>query len=304
MLHVNPKLYSSLSRLLEIQLAVWPDHDRFLATRFETADLAFAEELAGLVLRVTDDPAKLAADYKWLCEQLYEEELYFRRVGTYRLSKFEDALREVYSNHEFMARYMNGVLLSHVWWDNHARVIQYYAQSFLAQNRSGYAHLEVGPGHGLLLHFAANDPRCAAATGWDVSETSIGATCEALARTGCTRDVRLVQRNIFDATVGDERFDSIVLSEVAEHLEDPKAALVGLRDHLVSGGRLFVNVPVNSPAPDHIYLFNTPEEGVDLVRDAGYAIAETRFFPMTGNSEERARKMKATISCVVVGVAP
>ncbi len=74
--------------------------------------------------------------------------------------------------------------------------------------------------------------------------------------------------------------------------------------HIAPGGRLFVNVPVNSPSPDHIYLLNTPEEAVTMVRNSGYEIAEQRFFPMTGHSETRARKNKLSISCVIVGIAP
>jgi 2-polyprenyl-3-methyl-5-hydroxy-6-metoxy-1,4-benzoquinol methylase len=292
--------YPDLERLVRVQLDVWPDHERFIATRLAQASLSFAEEVAGLIGRIAPSLRDFATDYQWLCGRLYEEELYFRRTGAYRLSRFEDAVREVYANREYMSRYMNAVLLSHLWWENHSRVIEYYSRDFLRALPDDYTHLEVGPGHGLLLYFAARDSRCWQVTGWDVSEASLDATRACLQRLHVTRDVRLVKRNLLDAPTGGERFDSIVISEVCEHLEDPRAALASLRDHLAPKGRLFVNVPVNSPAPDHIYLFSTPEEGVDLVASAGYQIVETRFFPMTGHSEARARKSKSTISCVVV----
>jgi len=293
--------YPALGRLLELQLRLWPDHERFLSMRFAAANLAFADRVAALAERVTDDLERVATDYRWLCERMSDEELHFRRTGSYRLTTFEEANREVYSNAEYMQRYMNGVLLSHVWWDNHARVMEYYANSFLAKNREGYRHLEIGPGHGLLLYFAASDPRCSAATGWDVSETSIGATRGMLDRLGITRPVQLVRQNLFDASSSEARFDSIVISEVCEHLENPKLALEQLRTRLAPGGRIFVNVPINSPAPDHIYLLKTPEEGIQLVRDAGFEVESSVLFPMTGFNEQRARKMTVTISCVVVG---
>jgi len=269
--------------------------------RFAAANLAFADRVAGLVERMTDDLARVALDYRWMCDRLNEEELHFRRTGQYRLASFDDANREVYSNADYMQRYMNGVLLSHIWWDNHARVMEYYADTFLRTNRESYRHLEVGPGHGLLLYFAASDPRCHSATGWDVSETSIAATRSMLGRLGVTRATNLVRQNIFDAASSEDQFDSIVISEVCEHLEDPKAALEQLRARLAPGGRILVNVPINSPAPDHIYLLKTPEEGVELVRAAGFEISSTVLFPMTGVNEQRARKMRATISCVVIG---
>ena len=298
---VDPMRYPALSRAIEVQLRVWPEHEAFLELRFKHADLGFAERVAGLVARVTDSLEEVAADYRWLCDRMNEEELHFRRTNSYRLSTFADANREVYSNGEFMRRYMNGVLLSHIWWDNHARVIEYYANSFLPGNRDGYRHLEIGPGHGLLLYLAASDPRCASASGWDVSETSIAATRSMLARLGVTRGVELTQRDLMDGRDSDARFDSIVISEVCEHLEDPRAALVKLSRHLAPGGRLFVNVPINSPAPDHIYLLRTPEEGVELVRSAGLSVVSTTLYPMTGLDERRARKLRATISCIVVG---
>jgi 2-polyprenyl-3-methyl-5-hydroxy-6-metoxy-1,4-benzoquinol methylase len=300
---MNPAIASApaLKRLVETQLKVWPDHEKFLTRRFSSGDVAAAERVAELVLNLSDDPVMLATDYRWLCDCLYQEELHLRRTGSYRLTHFEDAVREVYSNREFMARYMNGLLISQVWWENHTRVIDYYSRDFLATNVDGYAHLEIGPGHGLLLYYAAGDPRAGSVTAWDLSDASLDATRDALTRLKVPREVRLEKRNLFDSAPGQQRFDSIVLSEVCEHLEDPHSALVKLRDHLTPRGKLFVNVPVNSPAPDHIYLLRTPEEAVEMVRGSGYDITEQRFFPVTGYTEERARKNQLTISCVVVG---
>ena len=293
--------FPAVGRLLEIQLQVWPEHEKFLTKRFAATDLEAADRVAELVLRLADDLRVIASDYRWLCDRLYEEELHLRRTGSYRLARFDDAVREVYGNHEFMTRYMNGLLISQVWWENHTRVIDHYSREFLAQNKEGYAHLEIGPGHGLLLYFAARDPRAASVSAWDLSDASIDATREALGRLDVPRQVRLEKRDLFDAPIGDQRFDSIVLSEVCEHLEDPEKALRQIRAHLAPAGRLFVNVPVNSPAPDHIYLLKTPEEAIEMVRQSGYDVVEQRFFPMTGYSEDKARKNGLTISCVIVG---
>jgi len=301
---VDSKTHPALDRLVRTQLEVWPEHEKYLSSRFAEAATPFAEKVAEAIEKIGESPRELAEDYRWLCGRLYEEELHFRRTGAYRLSRFEDAVREVYANDEFMRRYMNALLISQLWWANHTRVIDTFANRFLPENRADYSHLEIGPGHGLLLYFAAHDPRCRAVTGWDLSEASLDATRAALGRLGVDREVALVKRNLFDRADASQLFDSIVLSEVCEHLEDPKSALEHIRDHLAPGGRLFVNVPVNSPAPDHIYLLRSPEEAVELVKSAGYRVTDTSFFPMTGYSETRARRLKATISCVVVGVHP
>src|SRR5207253_3081970 len=121
-----------------------------------------------------------------------------------------------------------------------------------------YHHLEVGPGHGLLLYFAAKDPHAASVTGWDVSEGSLAATGRALKTIGVEQRVELVCQDVFDAGGANPRFDSVVVSEVLEHLENPLDALKSLKGWMRPNARIWVNMPVNSPAPDHLYLLRTP----------------------------------------------
>ena len=77
----------------------------------------------------------------------------------------------------------------------------------------------------------------------------------------------------------DSLFDSLVMSEILEHLEEPVAALRAARRVLRSGGLLFVNVPANSPAPDHLFLVESPEHAASLVQQAGFEIIEVQAFP-------------------------
>lgn len=294
--------HPALGEVLRTQLDVWPDHLKFLRRRLEGSDLAAAERVAELIVKlVADRLDDVCRDYQWLCERVLEEELHFRRTGSYRLTTFEAAEREVYANTPYMARYMNGLLLSQLWWSNHTSVLSYYADEFLPANPAGYRHVEVGPGHGLLLYFAARDPRASYVSGWDLSAASVEATGVALERMGVRARADLRSRNLFDSAQPEERFDSVVISEVCEHLENPREALESLRRVMTPGGRILVNMPINSPAPDHIYLLKTPEEVVRLVESAGYDVTATRFFPLTGYTEARARKANLTISCVVVG---
>ena len=297
--------YPNVARLTTGVLDVWPDHARFLDQSFASrdADLMVAcERHAATILRIVGDPAALpefCADYRFLCDRLMEEELHFRRTGSYRLSRFEDAVAEVYSNRAFMRRYMNFLLLSHVVWDNHARALSHFESQYLPSLPRGARHLEIGPGHGLLLHLACAAPAVAEATAWDVSQTSIDFARHCLTAAGGADRARLVLQDLFDAPASDARFDSVVMAEVLEHLEDPLAALKSVAQHMAPGGRLWIHVPINSPAPDHLYLLRTPEEAVELVGAAGFEPLDTGFFPMTGATLERARKRALTISAVI-----
>jgi 2-polyprenyl-3-methyl-5-hydroxy-6-metoxy-1,4-benzoquinol methylase len=300
--------YPDTARLAQAVTATWPEHARFIEQSFSTRDealLASTEVHADMVTKIIGSGDSLdvfAKDYRFLCEEILKEELYFRRNGAYRLSTFDDAFREVYANNDYMRRYYNFMLLSHVLWDNHARAIAHFESKYLPELPDGTQHLEVGPGHGLLLHLASAATTVAGVTGWDVSQASIARTRDCLLALGGKTDVDLVLQDLFDAPPPGEvsrRFGSVVMAEVLEHLEDPVAALRAVARHMTPAGRLWIHVPINSPAPDHIYLLRSPEEAIDLVREAGFEPLDAAFYPMTGQTLERARKRDLTISAVV-----
>ncbi len=294
---------SRLAAVLAALLEVWPEHEKYLRRGFKTRsepELEDSELVADCVLHIAgDELASYCESYRWTCDRLLEEEYFFRRNGRYRHATVAEVGAFEEEHPGGMEHYLRGLLLSQLLWNNHLATLSWLRRSFLPTNPTGYRHLEIGPGHGLLLQLAAADERCAAAAGWDVSETAVEETRRCLARLG-TRGVEVV---CHDATsgVGDgEAFDSIVMSEVLEHVERPRELLEAVARRLRSEGRIFVNMPVNSPAPDHIYLLQEPEEVVDLVASAGLAVEESAFFPMTGMTLERARQRQATISCAVV----
>jgi 2-polyprenyl-3-methyl-5-hydroxy-6-metoxy-1,4-benzoquinol methylase len=294
--------YPHLARTVDLQLAAFPEHADYLKKRFAGADAAhlrLADDLARLVLLVAgDDIATICADYRWLTDMVLEEELFFRRNDRYRLSKFQDALDQVYNDRVFMTKYMNGLLATQLWWRNHTEILGFFRDRFVAGNAQGFSHLEVGPGHGLFLYMAASSPRCGSAEGWDISDASLAGTRKALDAMEVKREVALKKVDLFAAPQGS--FQSIAFSEVLEHLEQPLDALHILHGLLAKGGRIFVNAPVNSPAPDHLYLFRTPEEVSGLVEKAGFRIVDTLYAPPTGATLERARKMKLSISAGVI----
>jgi hypothetical protein len=73
-----------------------------------------------------------------------------------------------------------------------------------------------------------------------------------------------------------------------------------LSDRLTPGGKMFINVPVNSPSIDHIALFKSPEQVAELVACAGLVVEQTCFAPAAGHSEDYARRKGTSISCGVI----
>lgn len=298
-----PPEYIHLSDLVDRQLSVFPGHVAYLQKRFanmEESKFPFINEIALRITQIAGGALdKICDDYRWLSAMVLEEELHFRREGRYRLSKFEDAAAQVYANKEFMSRYMNGLLMSQLWWSNHTESLRFFRDVFIDQNGPDFSHLEIGPGHGLYLYLAVSSPKVGSATGWDISEASLANTGAALHAMGVGRAINLEKRDLFNIPTG-PTFKSITFSEVLEHLERPQEALKILHVLLADDGRLFVNAPVNSPAPDHLYLFETPEQVVEMVEAAGFEVESRLFSPCTGATLERARKIKLSISVAII----
>jgi 2-polyprenyl-3-methyl-5-hydroxy-6-metoxy-1,4-benzoquinol methylase len=302
--------YSNLAAISAQVVAQWPEHEayieRSLSDRSEKV-LGISDKLAASVISLADHTidnlSDLSASYRFLCQEIIlPEELYFRRNLKYRQSSFENADRECYSDPTFMRRYMDGLLVSNILWNNHAHAFASYVNEYLPTVDPGSRHLEVGPGHGFFLHFAAVARGIRDLTGWDVSPTSVESTRHALKVLSPDLAADLQVRDIFDAGVPPEggEFDSIVMSEILEHLEDPRQALDIISGWLRESGTIWINVPANSPAPDHIFLFEGLEQACELVRSSGLKIVSQAAFPMSGTTLEKAIKHKLTISCVIV----
>ncbi len=292
--------------IVETLLGVWPEHARYLLGSFRPRSPAVmaateAAAEAALVLMNGDD-ARFAADYRWTCERLREEELFFHREERYRLSTFAEAHAEVYSDSAYMGRYVNGLLLSQVLWYNHAATFEMFLDRVLGAAKAPFDYLEVGPGHGLMVCFAARSPMSLTLEAWDVSEVSLRETRAALDQLGTPKPVVLTQTDILAATPSPRRFDLIVISEVLEHLENPEQALRFLRGAMAPGGRLFVNVPLNSPSPDHIYLLSHPDEARALVEDAGFRVSGLELYATQGTAIDRAIRNKVSVSAGIIAV--
>lgn len=286
-------------------IAVWPEHQTYLARNFKvrSPEQMTATELASSsILKLTKgEEERFARHYRWTCDRLNEEELFFHRNGRYRLNTFAEALAEVYSNNDYMTRYMDGLLLTQSLWFNHAATLEMFLNRLLPLARSGARYLEIGPGHGLMTYFAARTPAIDALEVWDVSSVSLDETRAALAVLGITKTVRFTEVDILAADEASGRYDMVVISEVLEHLERPGQALSFLNSTLDPGGLIYVNVPINSPSPDHIYLLEHPAAGLALIEAAGFEIVSHELYATQGRAIEKALRDRISISMAIVG---
>jgi len=295
------------AKVLSSVLDAWPEHRTYLARSFQARTerlLQSTERAATAVLALIRgrEPA-FAADYRWTCDLLREEELHFHREGRYRFSTFAEADAAIYSDTGLMSRYVNGLLLTQVLWYNHIGAFDFFLHSVLSRRTEPFRYLEIGPGHGLMTFLAASQPSALSIEAWDVSPVSLEETRKALDLLETPRPVKLQTVDILGASPPGDTFDLIVISEVIEHLEDPGRALAFLRRCIDLDGRIFINTPLNSPSPDHIYLFSRPEEVVDLIEKAGFSIDQMELFATQAASIDRALRNRISVS-VAVAASP
>ena len=295
----------NLCHLVGAVTTAWPEHLDFLRLRFsdlEPSHLELCEKLAGLINKITGpELGDYCVDYRWTCRTLIQEDLQFRRTGHYRLQSFKDVEQEVYSNPKFMTPYLRGLLLSQVLWANQTRALEFYINSVLTRAPLNSSVLEIGPGHGILLYFASENENIVQITGWDISDSSLAMTESSLQSLGRDAPVSLSNVDIGIEQSRSTTFDIVVMSELLEHLEDPNAAIQSVWKNIKPSGLLYINVPINSPAPDHIYNWPTTEAIEDMLTQNNFTIVDKVCAPMTGCSLPQAIATKRTINVLAVG---
>ncbi len=297
--------YPSIARIVQAVCAVWPEHARYLLKSMSPRDdsmMRTTETLAEAALILADSRLdEIAKHYRWTCDQLRDEELFFHREGRYRFSTFAEADAAVYSDAEYMKKYMDGLLISQITWYNHAASCDFFLSATPEILGQGRRYLEIGPGHGLMMYLALRDFHLESAAAWDLSAVSIAQTEAALAKLGYENCNFRVQ-NVTDAKDEAGQYNLLVISEVLEHLEDPKDVMVSLHKLIdPSDGHIFVNVPINSPSPDHLYLMETLDDARDLLTDTGFEIVSEGFFPTQGTSLDRALRNRISVSACMLG---
>lgn len=286
-------------------LDVWPKHEAALEgalTGHSPQALETLGQLADMMVIIGEDMGQCAVSYKWFCDLLMEEHLWFRRTGRGRVSSVADVQRHVAQYPDFDRRYQEGLLLSQVFWANHAHAALHFLDQFLPSLPNGAACLEIGPGHGLFTAIMAR--RGYGVTAVDISPKVIDQVSSALARMKLADQVTLAVADIFAPDELPTAFDAVILSEVLEHVDDPVTFLRAAVKKLRPGGLVYINVPVNSPAPDHVQLYAHPDEILALVASSGLHGLSLTCYPAKGYDLDVALRQCVNISCVVTARLP
>ncbi len=242
----------------------------------------------------------LAQCYDLIVKDTLREQLYFQRHKRYRYSTFAEVADSVYFDDEYMTKYMHGLAITAWLWPNHRDMHRYFAQSIPTTETGTY--LEIGPGHGVYMMTAMRLSQYDNFEGIDLSPTSVEMT-KALLDSRAEPDrcnYEIYCSDFLKDDLRHDRYDAIVMGEVLEHVEDPVEFLQKIRELAADGAFIFVTTPVNAPAIDHIYLFESFDAIEELVEQAGLAIRDTKLIPYPGQTVAESTEQRLPINVALL----
>ncbi|MEY8377267.1 class I SAM-dependent methyltransferase [Lachnospiraceae bacterium 56-18] len=284
------KLVSCKNKLQSKYLKKWEISDK------EKEDL---EAVLGFFIKNCGYSLEFLVDsYLFVNSMIMEEQRFFLKNGHYRNKSFTEVNQQVYQNKEYMSKYMCGLTLTDYIWINHIKLLRFFEDKISAV--SGKKYLEIGPGFGQYLIKSMIRAGFNEYTAIDISETSVRSCMEYLKYQNIKSDkIRILTRDFMEYS-SEEKFDCIVMGEVLEHLEDPELALEKIFCLLEKRGCLFVTTAVNAPTIDHIYLFRSVGEVLDIINNAGFKVMDYLCVAAGDVSIEKAEKQKRTINIALM----
>jgi len=210
--------------------------------------------------------------YLKVCADTLYEQIQFAKTREYSCKSFADANRMIYGNPEVMEYYMHGLMLSQFLWVHHYEILKYFSTELIRYRENTVRYLEVGGGHGLYISEAIK--LLGAEVSFDVVDISPSSIEMAKSFIVNSR-VNYYLQDIYLYVTGSP-YDFIAMGEVLEHVEQPVELLQKISGLLSDEGKVFITVPANAPAIDHIYLFRNIREVRDVLDRGGFNVIDER----------------------------
>jgi 2-polyprenyl-3-methyl-5-hydroxy-6-metoxy-1,4-benzoquinol methylase len=214
--------------------------------------------------------------YISFCHTFEKKQVEFARNEQYAETDFASVNQQVYQNLEYMSgTYYPALLFSYLFASNYFAIYSNFRNQFipLCQSYSG-ASLEVGIGHGLLSASLLSVNPNLVGYGLDISPVAPEISNRVSSFFRLAPPIR--------TTVGDAvahiplqdggRYRVMICAEVLEHLPDPGRLLRNMNAALEDHGVLFLTASINMESVDHLYLFRSDEEVLQMVEGAGFKV--------------------------------
>lgn len=270
-----------------------------LVPRMAAEELAFAEETASVLsatlLALDADLDRFVESYDRMCRDFLKEQVRFQQTGRYSAASAEASNEAVYQRPEVMQAYMEGLLLSYLFWPNHSAMLAFFRRGLPVEAPARF--LEVAPGHGLFSALVLRRFPSAEATLLDISATSLDLARRVLpAFAPGASNVSFVAGD-FLAAETEGPFPLVVMGELLEHVDEPRRPLRRAAELVRPGGRLFLTTCANCPAVDHVFHFRSVASIRGLIAHEGsFSIEEDLALPVDPVPPDRWEEERVTVN--------
>lgn len=225
---------------------------------------------------------EVSEDYLKMIADMRREMKYFSIYGEYSCKNQEEAYNKVYSNPEVMGYYMNALILTNLLWSHHFEMFDYFSViiKHLPIKSAHKRVLDVGSGHGLYIDAVRRSNGNSKIDILDISASSLKVIKEMIGGEG----LNFIQSDILEYDSKD-KYDFIILGEILEHMDNPLELLKKAEELLHEDGLMWISVPTNAPAIDHVYLFKNEKEVLDLIALAGFYVYLREIITIEGTTQ-------------------
>lgn len=242
------------------------------------------------------DMSFITEAYLFINHMVMEETYFFIKNNRYRNSSFEEVNEIVYDNPKYMEKYMMGLSISDYIWINHIKILRYFEKNMGCFSGR---YLEIGPGFGQYLVKALINGCFVEYHACDISKISVDRSNRYLQYRSLAGKCKVEEKDFFQYD-SESKFHCIVMGEVLEHVERPQEMLEKVYGLLEDGGKAFVTTVINAPAVDHISLFRSIEDVLDLARNAGFSIYDYIYATEGDIPLEKAVKKRQAVNIAMI----
>jgi SAM-dependent methyltransferase len=218
-------------------------------------------------------------------------EKYVARVGGLRSlqSEFEKTGRYIAASSKDVEpidseQYKLALLISFICTSHRFDILRSLVSFLRTDCRAPKELLSVGYGTGYELKLAFDEAPEWRIMAFDNSPDSYKYAAELLSFFGYPIDCLHQDFFSFDCqdgvTAHRGRFGKVILCELLEHLDDPKAALRSVRKVLHRHGLLFCTMAVNIAQEDHVYVYRSAEQARTQILECGFEVVRELLAPV------------------------